>query len=109
MKADSVYANELCDVKKPSTSEHPCATCMVSSRDLEKREVAELRTTSQITGALQEISAATSASERDAIGKRTGVVLRGYQPNPYREFASVDTVRQIPPDVFHQDALVRAS
>ena len=109
IKADSVYANELCDVKKPSTSTHPCAICMVARSDLGKPEVAELRTSAQITDALQEISAATTASERHAIGKRTGVVLRGKQPNPYRLIASVDTVTQIPPDVFHQDALVRRS
>ena len=108
IKADSVYANELCDVKKPSTSEHPCAICMVSRSELGNPDVLELRTTSQITRALQEITNASSVSEKAVIAKRTGVVLRGDQPNPYRQFASVDTVRQIPPDVFHQDSLVRA-
>ena len=89
IKADSVYANELADVNKPGTPEHPRATCMVPGGDLANHEVAERRTASQVTDALREIGAATSAFERDAISKRTGVVLRGNKSNPHILCASL--------------------
>lgn len=106
-KADSVYANEICDCKKPSTSTHPCITCMVHRDDLGKWNIiASPRTSKYIENGLDLLRSEDNRSTREREATRLGLVLRGSMANPYREFASMDTVRQIPPDIFHQDALV---
>ena len=82
---------------------------MVHKRDLgdHKHDLEMWRRTSRgIEEDLQRVAEAASTRERERLSQDLGVVLRGDATNPFREHAGVDTVRQIPTDAFHEDALV---
>ena len=80
---------------------------MVHRDDLGKWDInASPRTSKDIENGLDLLRSEDNRSTREREATRLGLVLRGSMANPYRELASMDTVRQIPPEIFHQDALV---
>lgn len=109
LKLDSVGANELADVKKPGSSEHPCGQCNISRAELGDPHFdihGNARTTRGIVDGLRRVRETVGKSAKEAVSRELGVVVRGDCSNPFREHALVDTVNQICVDRFHQDATV---
>lgn len=110
LKADSVYAAEICDVKKPSKSKYLCATCTVAGDSLADSDAhlhSKRRTSRGIEDALHDIKTSRGGSFRRARSKEFGAVVHGGGVHPFRPYALLDTVHQLRADRFHQDALAR--
>lgn len=109
LKVDSVYAAESLDVKKRSTSKHTFAMCTVSENNLIDPDAdfhAERQTSRGIEDLLHDIKNARGGGSGRVRSRELGVAVRGDGMNPFRPYALVNTVRQIPVDRFHQDTLV---